>query len=78
MLVTAMASMLPVMVGGDGCRVVPLERWDADAYRSGANRLEIRFGAFVAAADVFDAAASGVSRQATDLKGHSAVVMKGM
>lgn len=62
--VTAMASTLPVMVSGDGCRNVPLERWEADTYRSGANKLETRFGAFVAAADSFDAAAFSISRQA--------------
>ncbi len=62
--VTAMASMLPIMLGGDGCRPVPLERWDVDSYRSGANKLETRFGAFVAAADCFDAAAFSISRQA--------------
>ena len=64
-VVTAFASTLPVTIGGDGCRAVPLERWDADAYRSGANRLETRFGAFLSAADSFDAAAFSVSRQAT-------------
>jgi acyl transferase domain-containing protein len=66
-VVTAVASTLPVTVGGDGCRVVPLERWDADAYRSGAYMLETRFGAFVAAADSFDAAAFSISRQAAHL-----------
>ena len=62
--VAAMASMLPVMLGGDGCRPVPLERWDVDSYRSGANKLETRFGAFVTAADSFDAAVFSISRRA--------------
>ena len=69
-VVTAITSTLPVTVGGDGCRVVPLERWDADTYRSGANKLETRFGAFVSAADSFDAVAFSLSRHATDLQRH--------
>lgn len=46
--------------------VVPLERWDVDTFdakASPATTLEARFGAFVAGAQLFDAAAFGMGRQ---------------
>jgi hypothetical protein len=46
----------------DAPRPVPLTRWDADARAGAAGGA--RFGAFLPAADLFDAAASGISRQA--------------
>ncbi len=49
----------------DAPRPVPLARWDADAHAGAAGGA--RFGAFLPAADLFDAAAFGVSRRAPDL-----------
>lgn len=66
MAIAAVSALLPaVTASGDAPRLVPLERWDADsAIVSGKSsaRLETRFGAFVAGAELFDAAAFNVSR----------------
>ena len=43
--------------------VVPLERWDVDAFaRVSPNALEARFGSFIAGAQLFDAAAFSISK----------------
>ena len=65
--ISTTAGALPVTVGGDGCRPVPLARWDVDGYSraAGSTHMETRFGAFVAGADAFDAAAFSLSRCAT-------------
>ncbi len=65
--IAAVAAALPTAsVCSDAPRVVPLGRWDADQYLSAAARevakLETRFGAFIAGAELFDAAAFNVSR----------------
>ena len=61
--VTATAARLPVLVGGDASRPVPLDRWDAEDYcNASSNALESRFGSFIAGAEDFDAAVFNLSR----------------
>ena len=65
--ITAIAGLLPTTAEGnttaDAPRPVPLERWDMEEVQRGAGSgLEARFGAFVADADLFDAAAFNISR----------------
>ena len=69
--IAAIAAATPVAPAcGDAPQAVPVERWDADQYVSAANKdaakLETRFGAFVAGAELFDAAAFNVSRCGRD------------
>ncbi len=50
----------------DAPRPVPKERWDVeDCMLASDGAREARFGAFVDAADLFDAAAFNISRSAT-------------
>ncbi len=69
--IAAIAAAMPMAPAcGDAPQAVPVERWDADHYVSAANKdatkLETRFGAFVAGAELFDAAAFNVSRCGRD------------
>ena len=67
--VTASSVRLPAMICGDGCRLIPLARWDVDDFSNkSVNALETRFGSFINGEQNFDAAAFKISRCAVFLK----------
>lgn len=61
--VVASVARMPVMVGEDASRPVPMDRWDVNEYCNiSINELESRFGSFIAGAEAFDAAVFSISR----------------
>ena len=71
-LSSAAGGLLPVGCGGaawDAPRAVPLERWDVDGMaKAEGGAHDARFGAFVDAAQLFDASAFNTSRCTSLLK----------